>query len=310
DATCVAVAVPSAGKPFALEGRRVLVVSENHILRSTLVQQLHAWKMVVNNVSSADEAITVLRNAESRKSFDIVFIDAKLNDTNANRTFVKTISTDPVLQHIGVAIMVPFASEINQDEYNEGKVAYLAKPIYYSSLFDTLMTLLYREKLDEVTTHSNFNASDSSTFRITNEQKRKERKKQQIEQAKQFKILVAEDNRINQIVVKNLLNEAGFECDLVINGREACDAAMSEKYDLILMDCQMPETDGYEATMLIRNWEREQGTKRIPIIALTANATKDDSEKCFKVGMDAYCSKPIDAQKVINEIRKWLQAHD
>jgi len=119
-------------------------------------------------------------------------------------------------------------------------------------------------------------------------------------------ILVAEDNRINQIVSQNLLAEAGFTCDIADNGRQAFEAVQNEKYDLVLMDCQMPEMDGYEAVRLIRAWEQEQGKARMPIIALTANATKEDIQKCLDSGMDAYCSKPINPLHLFKEIEQLL----
>jgi CheY-like chemotaxis protein len=106
-------------------------------------------------------------------------------------------------------------------------------------------------------------------------------------------------------VAKNLLIEAGFTCDIAHNGIEACSAVRNKEYDVILMDCQMPEMDGYEATSLIRSWEREYGKQHLPIIALTANATKDDVRKCLEAGMDAYCSKPINPLAVIRQIEEW-----
>jgi CheY-like chemotaxis protein len=120
-------------------------------------------------------------------------------------------------------------------------------------------------------------------------------------------VLIVEDNRVNQIVAKNVLSEAGFTCDIANNGNEACRAVRSVEYDIILMDCQMPEMDGFEATDLIRHWESEHGKSRVPIIALTANAVKEDIQKCFDAGMDAYCSKPINPQAVIRLIEEWYE---
>jgi PAS domain S-box-containing protein len=125
--------------------------------------------------------------------------------------------------------------------------------------------------------------------------------------AGQIHILVAEDNRVNQIVVKNLLAEAGFTCDIADNGHKAYDAIRNGGYDLVLMDCQMPEIDGFEATRLIRTWEQEHGKARIPIVALTASATKEDAQRCLEVGMDAYCSKPINPAQLFKEIKYLLE---
>ncbi|MDR2116143.1 MAG: response regulator [Planctomycetaceae bacterium] len=126
-------------------------------------------------------------------------------------------------------------------------------------------------------------------------------------------ILVAEDNRINQIVIGEILTKADFDFELVENGIKACEAVFERNFSLILMDCQMPEMDGFETTQIIRNMEtgvdvRKPGhTGHIPIIALTANSLQDDRKRCFEYGMDDFCSKPIDAKYLIDIIQKWLR---
>jgi len=166
------------------------------------------------------------------------------------------------------------------------------KPVFPSMLFDTIMNALF-ERSDGSGTVSSRNPSSS-----------REIKRVPPSLAGRIHVLVAEDNRINQIVAKNLIEEAGITCDIVGNGYEACAAVRQKHYDIVLMDCQMPEMDGYEATDLIRKWELEQGKNRIPIIALTANATKEDVQKCFDSGMDAYCSKPINPKVLFKEITR------
>ncbi len=123
------------------------------------------------------------------------------------------------------------------------------------------------------------------------------------------RILVAEDNEINQIVTTQVLSKVGFECDLATNGREALEALRTKTYDLILMDCQMPEMDGFEATRRFRLQELEMGqvgTKQLPIIALTANALCGDRERCIEAGMSDYLTKPIDPVKLIDLIHHYL----
>ncbi|MDR3233519.1 MAG: response regulator [Planctomycetaceae bacterium] len=128
-------------------------------------------------------------------------------------------------------------------------------------------------------------------------------------------ILIAEDNQINQIVVGEVLTQAGFKFDIVSNGRLAYEAFVKKEYALILMDCQMPEMDGYEAARLIRKVEKdretemqdEYGANPIPIIALTANATKEDEKQCLDAGMNDYCVKPITPTQLIQVMRKWMQ---
>jgi signal transduction histidine kinase len=127
--------------------------------------------------------------------------------------------------------------------------------------------------------------------------------------ARPARILIAEDNEINQIVTTEVLSKVGFTCDVVANGKEALDALQAKSYDLILMDCQMPEMDGFEATRQYRVKEQavgSQGTQRLPIIALTANALAGDRERCLDAGMSDYLTKPIDPIKLIDLIYKYL----
>jgi signal transduction histidine kinase/CheY-like chemotaxis protein/HPt (histidine-containing phosphotransfer) domain-containing protein len=124
---------------------------------------------------------------------------------------------------------------------------------------------------------------------------------------KKARILLAEDNEVNQLVVTDILGAEGFGCDVVADGAKAAEAARGTDYDLILMDCQMPGMDGFEAAQIIRGNERATGSARIPIIALTANAMTGDRERCLEAGMDAYCSKPIDRRRLMETIGSLLK---
>ena len=115
-----------------------------------------------------------------------------------------------------------------------------------------------------------------------------------------FHILVAEDNAVNQMVILKLLAKLGHQGEIAPNGKKAVEAARGGTYDAILMDCHMPEMDGFEATSEIRRSGNE-----IPIIALTANAMKGDAEKCLASGMNAYMSKPVDLAKLAQELNRW-----
>jgi len=118
------------------------------------------------------------------------------------------------------------------------------------------------------------------------------------------RILLAEDNKVNQRITLRLLEKLGFEADAVINGREAVDALAKHDYDLVLMDCQMPDMDGFEATAVIRN--KERNGRRTPICALTANSLDKDREMCFSAGMDDFLSKPIGLEQLQKAIEKWV----
>jgi CheY-like chemotaxis protein/HPt (histidine-containing phosphotransfer) domain-containing protein len=122
------------------------------------------------------------------------------------------------------------------------------------------------------------------------------------------KILVAEDNAVNQELMIAILNRMDFSADIAGNGREVLDALGARNYDLVFMDCQMPEMDGYEATRLIRQGAAGEGNRNIPIIALTANAMATDRERCLAAGMNDYLSKPIQIEMLIKSLHHWFLA--
>jgi CheY-like chemotaxis protein len=119
-----------------------------------------------------------------------------------------------------------------------------------------------------------------------------------------LRVLLAEDNLVNQRVAIAVLKKLGLAPDLAVNGLEACAAAESRSYDLILMDCQMPEMDGFQATRRIR--EQEGGARRVPILAMTANAMAGDRERCLEAGMDDYLAKPIAILDLKEALLRWL----
>jgi CheY-like chemotaxis protein len=123
---------------------------------------------------------------------------------------------------------------------------------------------------------------------------------------RKVRILVAEDNAINQKVALKLLDRLGYRADAVANGQEAVTATASIPYDLIFMDCQMPEMDGYEATAIIRSKTSETLNSEIPIVALTANAMEGDRDRCIAAGMNDYLSKPFNPEALVEILNKWL----
>ncbi len=313
---CVAFANRGIGGEYRLKDRTILVVDDNAIQRDTLCAQLRNWEMRCTACESGKEAFGLLKQHQTREEpFDLITIDNTLAD-GAGIDWMHSVVENEESSGVRLpqAILLrSLAEDVDQDYLNQIGAEALSKPVFPSALFDALMNGIFSvDRLKMI--DSGVIAPDSPE---TGKPEKRKSHKQEMPlprsgtmrsiYAGRIHLLVVEDNRVNQIVAKNLLAESGFECDIVNNGHEACAAVRNKHYDIVLMDCQMPEMDGYEATDLIRKWEREQGRKRIPIIALTANATKEDVQKCLNAGMDAYCSKPINPQIVLRLVEEWFE---
>ncbi len=290
---CDAIAYYEPGSVYDIAKKTVLVVDDNEVHRETLRSQLESWKMNCTTCESGEAALRFVEDGERRnKPFDLIIFDSTLADGTgfqwANRLFDReTHDGQPMPRLI---LLRSLGEEYDPGFLEKTGAGVLGKPVFASALFDAMMSRLF--------THTHTPRKRSTEHSIS-----------PIDRlhallGKAIHILVVEDNRVNQIVAKNMITEAGSTCDIANNGREACEAVRNGNYDVILMDCQMPEMDGYEATDLIRKWEREQGKKRMPIIALTANATKEDIQKCLDAGMDAYCSKPINPVALFETINE------
>jgi CheY-like chemotaxis protein len=262
---------------------------------------------------SGSEATELMNDAyKHNKPYDVLIIDNTVADGNGI-DLVRTMfeRANGIIKHVPQIILLRALSEEPDLSFlPENCYDSISKPVFTSALFDALMNRFFAFDKQQL--------MDSGVMKPTSELKvgnTKRRVAVREEISKQVKskfagkihILVVEDNKINQIVAKNLLAEAGFTSDLVTNGIDANEAVRKRDYDVVLMDCQMPKMDGYEATDLIRKWELEQCKKRKPIIALTANATKEDIQKCYESGMDGYCSKPIDPETLIKQIEYWYE---
>jgi len=169
--------------------------------------------------------------------------------------------------------------------------AYLTKPLKASQLFQCLVTIFG---------YSEAEAEKSSKPKLVT-------RHSLLEAKKTFRILLAEDNTVNQRLAVTFLKKAGFQVDAVANGAEAVKALQHIPYDIVLMDIQMPEMDGYEATKIIRDPQTDVLRHDIPIIALTANAMARDRERCLKAGMDDYIAKPIKRDELIQIVENFLQ---
>ncbi len=264
----------------SLDDLKVLVIDDNETNRKLLEKQLAGFGCRVVTVSSGQDGLKLLEDAQKKdEPFDIVLLDMLMPDMDGKETAEKIRKAG--LDKGKVIIMASSGDFLNSKEELEAAGIHrrLLKPIKTQ---DLLRVLLNRpqggDSPEEVT--------------VVSEQ----------EAGPQLKILVAEDNIINQKLTRRVLEKNGYSVDVVANGLEALDAFSRTKYDMILMDMQMPEMDGLEATALIR--KREKSGEHVPIIALTANAAKSDKKKCLAAGMDDFLTKPIKPDDLLKIIRR------
>ncbi len=273
----------------SLRQARILIVKNNIYAAQILSKYVASWGMKNACVHNAKDAIAALRQAsiEGRK-FDIAIIDYKLPDKNGIE-IANQIFSDQSIKDTKLILLTAFDSPgLGKQAIANGFNAYLTKPIRRSSLLDALTGAW---SLDQPI------VSSKSLDGVAEAAPRK------MERAEL--VLVVEDYPINQQVAQLYLEQIGFSCHIASNGAEAVQSSAANNYSLILMDCQMPDMDGYTATRKIRNQE-EGSAKRIPIIALTAHAMSGDREKCLEAGMDDYLIKPIEPEHLKNMLQKWL----
>jgi two-component system, sensor histidine kinase and response regulator len=272
-----------------LHDLRVLVVDDNATHRSILSEVLQSWAVAAEAIADAATALGALRQAAGRgMAYQLVLADAQMPGHDGF-WLAEQISRDPSL---GVtAIMMLSASHRPDDSVRcreLGIPAYLAKPIKPSELLDAIMAALGPMIDADETVDANSLESLAAP--------------------RALHILLAEDSPVNQRVAMSLLEKWGHRVSVAANGRQAIAKFTKQKFDLILMDVQMPEMDGLEATRAIREYEK-QSSSHIAIVALTAHAMKGDRERCLAAGMDAYVTKPIRSKELERVIRESVQAN-
>jgi signal transduction histidine kinase/DNA-binding response OmpR family regulator len=268
--------------PAQIDGGRVLVVDDNATNRMVLLDQLSLCGVESMAAGSADEALLLLRAAAAAGNpFGVVLLD-QLMPACDGAELGRRIIGDSSIQSSRLVLMTSSSMRGDRQGFADmGFAAYLLKPVTQRDLTHCLAQVLDREG---ATWH--MKSGPTTTLPILRAGP----------PGSGARILLAEDNIVNQKVANHLLEKMGHRVDVVMDGDAAVQAWDSKHYDLILMDCQMPVMDGYEATREIRR--REGGKRRIPIIALTANAMKGDEDACYTAGMDGFVSKPIDRSKL------------
>jgi signal transduction histidine kinase/DNA-binding response OmpR family regulator len=259
------------GAQPALQGKRILVVDDNATNRRILALQTAKWGMAVHDAEAPEQALEILM----RDSFDLAILDMHMPGMDGATLAVR-------IREAGQSLpLVLFSSAAGSKEVSDGLfAARLAKPLRQSQLFDTLVTVLAYEGARR-------HLAAPAQPRID----------PQLASRHALRILLAEDNVVNQKLALRLLQQMGYRADLASNGLEAIECVARQTYDVVLMDVQMPEMDGFEASRHItKRWPAGQ---RPRIIAMTANAMQGDRELCLAAGMDDYVSKPIRVDELV-----------
>ncbi len=280
---------PSAS---ALQGLRVLIVDDHPTNRALLRAHLRGWECDVDEAPNGERALLRLREAHlANKPIRLVIVDYFMPRMDGI-TLAKEIRRDAALADVPIVMLASYADRTRNAEARAAGICRLAtKPVRRSHLLHTLLAAL-APALPAAAA-----PAPSAASRATPSEPAVR---------SHARILVAEDNPVNQQLARAMLLRLGYQADVVGNGQEAVDVVMTVPYDLVLMDCQMPVMDGFEATRTIR--EREGDVRHTPIVAVTANAMEGDRQRCLDAGMDDYLPKPFRAGDLRRILDRWIAA--
>jgi PAS domain S-box-containing protein len=282
-----AIAAIQPRREISLENIRVLVVDDNETNCKILIYQLMAWQMRVDAVQHASDAIASMQAAVSEGDrYVLAILDMQMPDIDGEMLGAQ-IKADPILRDTKLIMLTSLNQQGGINRVRAlGFEFYLVKPVKQSRLLDVLMEAVSSNTKHEIFSPDLLEIADYPVIRTSN-----------------LKILIAEDNPTNQKVALHQLRSFGYNADVASNGREALDLLKRIDYNIILMDCQMPEMDGYEATAAIRQLDSDKCN--IAIVAMTANAMKEDRDRCIACGMDDYLSKPIRKETLAQKLAEW-----
>ena len=285
---------PPLVEPVHLAGVRVLVVDDNMTNRKILHHYILAWKLRNGSVDSGAKALDLLRAATAEGDpYAVVIVDMHMPEMDGLE-LSRRIKADPSISATRILMLTSLGNTLPQAELETAGIqACLVKPVRQSRLFDCLSTLLQ---------------GDATRIQIAKRPSARPAFDPEPFHRKHVRILLAEDNSINQKVALGQLQKLGLQADAVANGLEVLEAIGRIPYQLILMDCQMPELDGFETTRRIRQLERTHQSpapNRVYIVALTANAMQGDRERCLDAGMDDYIRKPVRINDLKVALEKW-----
>jgi signal transduction histidine kinase/DNA-binding response OmpR family regulator len=282
---CFAVSAVEPGAPrppisVAVRGQRVLVVDDNHTNCKVLSGQLRRLGAEPVCVNSAADALSRMNAELASTPFEVALIDHQMPDCDGAELGRRINAPDSPLKSTRLVLLTSSGQKADVTRFEElGFAGFLLKPVALRELTACLESVLSAKAADWHTRTQAIVTQQAPTLEV-----------------KKRRVLLAEDNPVNEKVATHTLRRLGYEVHAVANGQDAVAAWREGRYDLILMDCQMPILDGYEATREIR--ALEAGKRHIPIVALTAHAMKDDDAKCKAAGMDHHLTKPLDRERL------------
>ena len=282
---------PTSDLDSPLKGARVLVVDDNDTCRKVLVQQCSAWGLSVSAAASGKEALALLRTkAHLRDYFDIVLLDQNMPGMTGMQLAAK-IKEDPSLNHDILLVMLTGISNAPSKiiARNCGIKRILAKPVAGYTLKTTLADELTQRNKGQVSAQLPANGPPTA-----------------VTVPGDFRILVAEDNSISTKVIRGMLGKLNLQPDTACNGEEALKAMKAQRYDLVLMDCEMPVMDGFSATEQLRAWEVSHQRIRTPVVALTAHILEEHKVRARQAGMDGHMAKPVELSQLRELVEYWV----
>ncbi len=282
----------SAPEPLAdLTGVRVLVVDEHDVSRSPMTTLVRGWGCRSAEAPHGEAALALLQEAvRAGDPYDVALLDLRLPGRGGEDLGLR-IKGSPEVGATRLIAITPLGVQGDAARLEAlGFDGYLTAPLRPSQLRGCLALVLGRGEASQA------GPAPGLVTRHTVSEARRRR----------VRLLLAEDNAINQLVAVKMLEKMGYRVDVVANGQEALAAVRDLPYDLVLMDCQMPEMDGFEATRHIRDPQSTVLNHQVPVIAMTAHAMKGDQEKCLEAGMNDYLSKPVQAAELAAVLERWL----
>lgn len=277
---------------------RVLIVDDNATNRLYLHDLLQSWRIPAVEASNATEAIRLLDDARDRSQpIEFAIIDEKMPEVDGIE-LIRRIRTRADIASIPLVLLTSLGLDTDESKYR-GLALFdiIQKPLRPATLADVLRRFRRGDRPPTV-------EQDEPGGRPASGETVREDSGEPPRQT--GRILLVEDNDVNQVVLSEMLTTYGYSCEIADNGQIGVEMASREPFDLILMDCQMPVMDGYEAAAAIRRLERERGREAAVIVALTADATMESRDRCLGLGMNDYLSKPVAPEQLIATVRRWI----